>query len=212
MGAVRKIFQRMPEVFIEIQDILSKGKTADHKKVNPLVKKIGSRWQVCLEHTKYCNEHFKNARLLLEEMRELCAVKACSLKNQMDKLSLKKKQLKSEASTKTTQLKRLQEKVNKAKDLVAAKREENEAAIAHKAALISGGAVVVLALITNPIVMGPALAAAVALIAITAKELRVAERMRKDGTRNAKMKSRKSKTKLTNSKQKQRSLKTPGIH
>ena len=176
MGAVRKIFQGMPEVFTEIQDILSKGKTVDHKKVNPLVKKIGSRWQVCLEHTKYCNEHFKNARLLLEEMRELCAVKACSLKKKMDKLSLKKKQLKSEASTKTTQLKRLQEKVNKAKDLVAAKREKNEAAIAHKAALVSGGAVVVLALITNPIVMGPALAAAVALIALTAKELRVAER------------------------------------
>ena len=183
MGAVREIFQGMPEVFTEIEDILSKGKTADHKKVDPLVKKIGSRWEVCLEHTKYCNDNFKNARLLLEEMRELCAVKACSLKNEMDAVALKRDQLESEASAKRTELNRLQAKVNEARDLVAAKKKEHAAAEAHKAALIVGSVAVAFTLIIAPMVAGPALAAAITAIAITGKELKIAERNLEDEER-----------------------------
>ena len=185
MAAVKEIFHDMPDSFSEIEEAISTGNSLNGKYINQCVDKIGSTSEVCLEHTKYCVDNFKNVRLLIEEMRELCTVKSHSLKSEITKLVLERQSLEPILSSKIQEKKGHQSSVNLAKRMLEDQEKEAEkAAMINTAAQVGGSILGVATLITatvltgpfGPLIAAPVIGGAAVAMKVTSDDLKAARR------------------------------------
>ena len=185
MAAVKEIFHDMPDSFSKIEKAISRGNILDGKYANQCALEIGYASEVCLEHTKYCVKNFKNVRLLIAEMRELCTVKSLSLKKEINQFVIERKSLEPILSSKINEKKGHQSSLNLAKKMLEAQEKEAEkAAMINTAAQVGGSILGVATLITatvltgpfGPLIAAPVFGGAAIAMKVTSDDLKVARR------------------------------------